>query len=851
MLVPFVLLALRPPLAFAADLPAFSVERGVYDAPFDLALTAAVTTDTLYCSTDHSEPTAQCAAPLTISGTTTLRVRALGADGAWSPTTTQTYLFPADILTQARMDPAIVQDAGYGPILDDSLRTSPSISVVLPGAMSETEQAISLEWIDPAGEDPSDSSQVNCGANIIGGTSQVYEKTTFRVHFRSEYGASKWDHDIYGDYPVGVAPTTSFDALSLRSGNHDSLFYLGTAGQYTRNYWMDETQLEMGHLAPHGKYVQLYVNGSYNGQYHVRERFDAGFMASYLGGEEEDYDAVNGGSVFDGTSTAWNQLVTYASVSDYAGVESLLNVENFLDYMVLNWYAANAWDWAPDHNWISAGPSEPNQGGFIFHSSDSDICLYYAPNTNILSNPGPSYLFQYLITSRDPRFMVALEDAIHRNLENEGPLTSTRATERYARIAGLAEHGVIGDSARFGYGGWSRDGDWIPQRDWLLNVFFVLRTSNLLGQVKAAGWYPLDAPTFDTAAGLVAVGTVVGAEAPASSTGELWVTTDGSDPRAEDGSVSSGATGPSRSQAISLVHGAELKARILQNGTWGPVETAAFDVDEGAPLVLNEWSAVATGKSLEDGDSALGTVDGNGGDWIELLVVEDHLDIRGWCIVMHDRHQVDWILTFTDELLLEDLRAGTIITLAEDLPEDAAYDPGSGDWRFHLRVTADGVYVRPTGAVSSTGGFEVTDKDWQARIVDSEGWTRASGVGEGLNGLTGLGSDEAGQLAETPGADFRPWSGLYRSSDGSTFGSPNTWSDGKQDLSGLRGEGSTIHDIGDTGAAPTDSTDSPGGAIEVDPACGCRSGRAPSGAVVLLLAGLATRRRPVSTRAST
>ena len=55
-------------------------------------------------------------------------------------------------------------------------------------------------------------------------------------------------------------------------------------------------------------------------------------------------------------------------------------------------------------------------------------------------------------------------------------------------------------------------------------------------------------------------------------------------------------------------------------------------------LILNEFSAVGDAFYLRNGgtDPFLGTVQGNGGNWIELVVVTDHLDIRGWTLEWHN-----------------------------------------------------------------------------------------------------------------------------------------------------------------------------------------------------------------------
>ena len=69
------------PSALAADPPTFSVQRGVFDAPFSLSLTPAAATDTLYCSFDHSDPVTVCSLPIAIDNTTIVRARAVAEDG--------------------------------------------------------------------------------------------------------------------------------------------------------------------------------------------------------------------------------------------------------------------------------------------------------------------------------------------------------------------------------------------------------------------------------------------------------------------------------------------------------------------------------------------------------------------------------------------------------------------------------------------------------------------------------------------------------------------------------------------------------------------------------------------------
>ncbi|KKL52783.1 hypothetical protein LCGC14_2282020, partial [marine sediment metagenome] len=117
----------------------------------------------------------------------------------------------------------------------------------------------------------------------------------------------------------------------------------GTKGIYIRGRWISDKQLQMGQPAPHGRFVHLYLNGTYWGQHHLMERPNASFMASYFGGEKEDYEALNAGTPINGDGAAWNAMV--ASLNDYETLQQYLDVVNYADFMLAQFYAGNNWDW--------------------------------------------------------------------------------------------------------------------------------------------------------------------------------------------------------------------------------------------------------------------------------------------------------------------------------------------------------------------------------------------------------------------------------------------------------------------------------------------------------------------------
>jgi hypothetical protein len=212
----------------------------------------------------------------------------------------------------------------------------------------------------------------------------------------------------------------------------------------------------------------------------------------------------------------------------------------------------------------------------------------------------------------------------------------------------------------------------------------------------------------------------------------------------------------------------------------------------GADVVLNEYNAVAGSSYLGGGNSAadakggrasdsyFGRVEGNGGDWFELVVIKDHLDMRKWKLDLYDNKILDETLDLTNHSIWSDLRSGTIITVAEDVPSDVSYDPAGGDWWINVqaRDDADGLYIEASS-------FKVTNNDWQLRIRNAAGTVVLGPAGEGISPLSGISGTNVFKLKDDPSVSIAADSKDYSDgSDFSTFGAPNHW--GVQDFNDLR-----------------------------------------------------------------
>jgi len=274
-----------------------------------------------------------------------------------------------------------------------------------------------------------------------------------------------------------------------------------------------------------------------------------------------------------------------------------------------------------------------------------------------------------------------------------------------------------------------------------------------------------------------------------------------------------------------------LMKRVLLTGAIVVIYAA---VASGAALIVNEYNAVSSSEFLGGDDPCrpetkvdtfFGRVQGNGGNWLELVVIEDHLDIRGWeiryaqdsgnstGIALWDPLRPSWvqgIIRFEPKAFWADMRAGTIITISEqdiletedhngvprtfDLRTHTGFEPLNGDWWIHISTQDEqskSEVVRlmttlTTAEGDGPGDFSVHQKDWEVRIRDLNNDCFGP-IGESISGWTegSVKKDEAVRLEEDP--DDVIEISDYDDVDDTTFGAPNVWGDKEQDFRVLRG----------------------------------------------------------------
>ncbi len=591
----------------------FDVDRGFFDAPFDVTISCATPGATIVYTTNGDTPTldfgTQIAPPdedsppsgsVNISTTTPLRVAAFKSGQRPTNVDTQTYLFIADVSDQPtepegyplpwitrngstiggdyEMDPNVVGPIYSREEIESSLLDLPTISIVTDIAnLFDQQIGIQVNPVDagPASERPvsiemlgfedGEPIQLDAGMRMNGNASRNTSrpKHNFRIAFRNEYGAGKLNFPLFG----ADAPTELFNQIIVRGGNGNSWVHPDPSvynnAMYIRDQWFRDAYFAMGHPEALQREVHVYFNGIYWGMHHLFERIEEEWAAERFGGQDDDWEGfrIVGGNnieVIKGTPAeessrmldSWQATLTAAETGDLAAVEEYLDLDSYIDYILLNFHAGNA-DW--DQNNVRAMRRINPPGKYMFFCHDAEragLNGLGGGNVNINVSTkntarAPTAIHFDLRTNANSRdeYAIRFADRAYYHLFNDGALTAENGAAQWAARADGIREAMKAESVRWGDA--KREPaltlvNWEAALQREYTGWFPLRTPITLNQLRATGVYPdLNPPTFSQQGGSIPDGFEL---LISSAVGNIYYTTDGSDPRQAGGAINPEAT---------------------------------------------------------------------------------------------------------------------------------------------------------------------------------------------------------------------------------------------------------------------------------------------------------------------
>ncbi len=626
--------------------PHVNAARGLYDAPFALVANCDFPGATMRYTTDGTGPSETVgtiySGPMVISNTAIFRIIAYQTNMLPSQIATYSYIFLNGVLAQPtnppgyppiwwpvgskggasiqfpadyEMDPEIITNAAYTSAMKPALTALPVLSLSLkpsdlfdstsgiyvnsdPGVADryKWERAASAEFIVAAGEP---GFQIDCGVRMQGNASRdagKQSKHPMRLMFKGDYGQGRLNYSVFPDSPVD-----SYNTIVLRSDFNDSWTHWDPVqrvrGTRMRDAFGKDCFRAMGQPAAHSRYIHLYLNGLYWGIYDFSERADSDFAASYYGGDASEFDSIvsKPTEAIDGDINAYNAMTSFikgsnmTQLANYVAATRLVDMTNFVDYMLLNFWAANA-DWGYDGNWNAV---HRRSAGGLFEYLVWDAERYIeGTNDNRTTANGdlPSGLHTNLIYNSEYRLLFA--DRVYKHCFNGGALTTNQTVPRWLARAAQLDSAIVAESARWGdnrrdvtttngggtapYYLYTKNDFWTSNVNWTATNYFPLRLPPFLAQLRTTNLFPnVTAPVFNQHGGRVAPGFAL---TMSGATNPIYFTTNGLDPRVF-GSNTIASSAQAYTGAITLNASMNVKARALFNGTnWSPLLDANFTV---------------------------------------------------------------------------------------------------------------------------------------------------------------------------------------------------------------------------------------------------------------------------------
>lgn len=403
-----------------------------------------------------------------------------------------------------------------------------------------------------------------------------------------------------------------------------------------REVFARDTQRDLGELYTRSRYIHLYLNGLYWGLFMTQERAEAEFGASYLGGNDDDYDTVksagsSGGyqtEMTDGNNGDWNagyeiaKLVETASAtnnSSYFQLQGLnssgvqdpalpvhIDVENLINYILTVFYNGS-FD-APlstfinaSNNWFGVRNRATDEFGWKFFAHDMEHSLgSYATSRQDRTGPfsfvnrdfsrsNPQYIHQFLMTNNEYRLRFA--DLTHKHFFNGGVFDDSSVIARFEERENIVTQVIDAEAARWGD---SKTSNPMQRSNWntavaQLKGWTTGRNDEVRDQLIIDDLYPTtDAPLFNQHGGQISPGFMLLMN-NTNGSGTVYYTTDGSDPRNIGGGINASATSGG---AVALNSSTEVNARVrINSSTWSALTSAEF-LTAGPPamnqLVISE-----------------------------------------------------------------------------------------------------------------------------------------------------------------------------------------------------------------------------------------------------------------------
>jgi len=355
--------------------PKFELKNGFYKTVQSLSFATPESGDSIYFTTDGSEPTRKSiyyipGSKSQISFTRCYRAKTFAKNKLSSDISTSTYF----IGERNFQLPVVSIVTSQKNLTDNTTGIYVAGTNGLTGNGMNTPANWNQDWDRPVNFELFDTTNVarlnqELDISISGGWSRMNNQKSLKISPRKKFGDNQLQYDIF----ASTKPNHKYKGIQLRNSGND-FYYSMMRDAFMQSIVMKRMDLDCSAYEP----AICFMNGVYYGIQNLRERSSEDLVYSNYGLESEDIKMSESWAIpYD---TSYIPLSDYISKNDitqpvvYTKVCQMMDVDNFANYMISEIYFANT-DW-PANNVKIWKKKSGGKWRWILYDTDFGMNLY-------------------------------------------------------------------------------------------------------------------------------------------------------------------------------------------------------------------------------------------------------------------------------------------------------------------------------------------------------------------------------------------------------------------------------------------------------------------------------------------
>ena len=380
----------------------FSLPSGFYNGTQIIELSTDQISEQIYYTLDGSKPSTGAILyidPIIIENTAIIRARSIDMNKLPGKINASTYFINEQSnLTSLSLivDPYLLWDNEIG---------------IYENEFKQREIPITIQYFN---EQEEHSFTINAGARLGGLNIWTKPQKPFTIYTRDRFGDDYIDYQLFKNKQIA-----KFSRIVLRNGGDD---WEETLIRDPMTESIITGQMNCGYMAYNP--TALFLNGSYWGLHNIREKFDKQYFFENFNVEPDNLDHLEYISntqlvVIEGTKNNYQALINYIlnnNINDievYDQIQEQMNVDSFIDHIIMTVYCANT-SWGHNREWWRS-QGENGKWNWLIVDLDRGFNINNL-SRNLLADLMEEYeLFNFLLNSDFFRNRFIQRSAAHLN----------------------------------------------------------------------------------------------------------------------------------------------------------------------------------------------------------------------------------------------------------------------------------------------------------------------------------------------------------------------------------------------------------------------------------------------------